>query len=180
MKIIVINGSGGAGKDTFIKYCREANHEIYSFSTVDYVKDIATLIGWNGKKDMRGRRFLSDLKDALSEYNDTPFKRCVEEIQEVMDDYFRLNKNTKNLIFFVHSREPKEIQRWKDLYNAQALLIRRVQSEKQEFTNHADLEVTNFDYDYVYWNEHELEDVRFDARSWMEWLMLQPWESKIE
>ena len=84
MKIIVINGSGGAGKDTFIKYCREANHEIYSFSTVDYVKDIATLIGWNGKKDMRGRRFLSDLKDALSEYNDTPFKRCVEEIQEVI------------------------------------------------------------------------------------------------
>ena len=65
MKIIVINGRGGVGKDEFIKWCREANNDIYSVSSVDYVKEIARLIGWNGEKDVKGRKFLSDLKDAF-------------------------------------------------------------------------------------------------------------------
>ena len=32
MKILVINGRGGVGKDEFIKWCRKANDEIYKVS----------------------------------------------------------------------------------------------------------------------------------------------------
>lgn len=180
MKIIVINGRGGVGKDEFVKWCREANNDVYSISSVDYVKEIARLIGWNGEKDVKGRKFLSDLKDALSEYNDAPFKRCVEEIKDKISDYNRLKKDTTNLVFFVHVREPKEIDRWKEEFNAQTVLIRRPEIEKQTYTNHADLEVMDYDYDYTYWNIYELPALRADAKGFMYWLMNQKWESKID
>ena len=44
-KIIVINGTGGSGKDTFVEYVSKYA-KVYNFSSVDKVKEIAKLIGW--------------------------------------------------------------------------------------------------------------------------------------
>ena len=78
MKYVIINGSGGVGKDLFCNHAkivlRSMNKEFFNYSTVDYVKESAMKLGWNGIKDERGRKFLSDLKAAMTEYNDIPFK----------------------------------------------------------------------------------------------------------
>lgn len=73
-EIVVINGSGGVGKDTFVQFCGEYA-PIMNISSVDKVKEAAkVLAGWNGEKDEKSRKFLSDLKELGIEYNDAPFK----------------------------------------------------------------------------------------------------------
>ena len=50
-RIIIINGSGGVGKDTFVEYCSEFTN-VKNISSVDKVKEAAKiLVGWNGEKD---------------------------------------------------------------------------------------------------------------------------------
>lgn len=68
-QIFIINGSGGVGKDTFVKFISdELNdimkkfHTVVNFSSVDKVKDITREIGWNGKKTEKDRKFLLILK----------------------------------------------------------------------------------------------------------------------
>ena len=72
MKVILINGSGGSGKDTVIELTRTYFWDKYlviNTSTVDKVKLIASHMGWDGEKDERGRQFLADLKNAWTNYN---------------------------------------------------------------------------------------------------------------
>lgn len=77
MKIVVINGFPGAGKDEFVSCCKKLIGEPYvrNISTVDFVKYIATECGWDGTKTPKNRAFLSNLKDLLIEWNDVPFKK---------------------------------------------------------------------------------------------------------
>lgn len=74
-KVIVINGMGGVGKSTFVSLCHEIDPMVIETSTVDFVKEIALQAGWDGIKDEAGRRFLSDLKDAMERYKDIPNKK---------------------------------------------------------------------------------------------------------
>ena len=84
-------------------------------STIDFVKRVATQVGWNGLKEPKDRKFLSDLKDLLTEYNDAPFTIVEKQIRQ---SYFHFNKEMgvpeDRIVFFVHCREPKEIQKFVD------------------------------------------------------------------
>ena len=64
MEIIVINGYPMSGKDEFTTYCKEIlkrkTIQSYNISTVDKVKEIAKLMGWDGEKTPKARKFLSD------------------------------------------------------------------------------------------------------------------------
>ena len=100
-EIVVINGSGGVGKDTFVQFCGEYT-SIMNISSVDKVKEAAkVLAGWNGEKDEKSRKFLSDLKELGIEYNDAPFKYISNMAEEF--------KNSDKQIMFVHIREFEEI-----------------------------------------------------------------------
>lgn len=71
--IIVINGRGGVGKDTLCDFVKEKYDDTYgvqNISSITRIKEIAKDIGWDGNKDEKGRKFLSDLKKALTEYGD--------------------------------------------------------------------------------------------------------------
>ena len=71
-KIVIINGSGGVGKDTFVDFCKEFTN-VRNISSVDKVKEAAKiLVNWNGEKDEKSRKLLSDLKRISVEYNDYP------------------------------------------------------------------------------------------------------------
>ena len=52
-RIVIINGSGGVGKDTFVELCGKFV-EVKNISSVDKVKEAARiLVNWNGEKDGR-------------------------------------------------------------------------------------------------------------------------------
>ena len=73
LKVLAINGAPGSGKTTFENMLAKEMGRYYdSRSTIDLVKQVAKLCGWDGTKDLKSRKFLSDLKDLLTEYNDAP------------------------------------------------------------------------------------------------------------
>ncbi len=78
-RIVIINGVGGSGKDTFVELCaKHAN--VINISSVDKVKEAAkVLVGWNGEKDEKSRKLLVDLKKISIEYNDYPTAYILEE-----------------------------------------------------------------------------------------------------
>lgn len=177
MKVIVINGQGGVGKDEFIRQgAINDTINIRSLSTIDYVKEQARKLGWTGTKEDRDRRFLSDLKDALTRYNDSPFEDIIRRISYIIDDYKDYPEDFEKLIVFIHCREPEEIDRFCKELSANSLLIRR-ESVEHSHGNHADDMVFNYDYDYVYNNDHDLETLHKDAKGFIEFLRNMKWTS---
>ena len=166
MRIIVINGAGGVGKDLFVAFCASilGPDKVKNYSTVDYVKAVAAFIGWDGTKDNKSRKFLSDLKDALTKWDDIPYRRTRIEIEDFEEKMNKMGgKYAENGVMFIHCREPQEIQRFKDEFGATTLLIRRELAEEKNWQNHADQNVLNYQYDCVVSNNGTLEDLRHQA-----------------
>ena len=69
--VIIINGNGGAGKDTLCDFAGEV-YDTMNISAITPIKEIAKANGWNGEKDAKSRKFLADLKQIFVEYNDLP------------------------------------------------------------------------------------------------------------
>ena len=169
MKIIVINGRPRSGKDTFVEFCQKHCLWCLNVSTVDFVKTIATQCGWDGIKTPENRKFLSDLKDLLTEWGDIPFKKVGEAIVAFGSEMKVYDFNPdKDGIVFIHCREPKEIDRFKKELGAQSLLMLRGEVDEEETSNHADEEVFNYNYDYVISNEGTLLDLEDAAVHFLE------------
>ena len=149
-QIVIINGTGGCGKDTFVSFVSKYKR-VYNFSSIDKVKEIAKLIGWNGGKTDKDRKFLSDLKKLTTEYNDMAF--------DSIKDAINIFKNSYDEIMFIHIREPEEIKRAVDAFKAKSLLIKR-DGYDNIMTNESDANVENYDYDYIIYNKslEQLED----------------------
>jgi hypothetical protein len=158
-QIFIINGSGGVGKDEFINIMVEQfkeKCEIGNYSSVSKVKEIAKLIGWNGAKTERDRKFLSDLKLLTTAYNDMP----LNDMSEFADNFMIFNLNFPRVLF-LHIREPEEIEKAVkkfEKYSAKTILVKR-DSVKHITSNMADENVFNYDYDIVINNNGSLEDL---------------------
>ena len=78
--VVVINGSGGSGKDTVVDIVAQ-HYEVLNTSSIAPIKEILSLAGVPESefKTDAGRKLLSDVKLAFTEYNDLPF-RCMKEI----------------------------------------------------------------------------------------------------
>ena len=166
MKIIVINGYAGTGKSTFVNFCKcqaGKDQNVYELSTIDCIKKIAKDIGWNGEKTRRDRKFLSDLKDLLTDYNDYPHQLILNQINEIQE----ISYKPENLVIFVHCREPKEIGRFQEELNAMTLIIRRADAENVIQINHADAGVFDLIYDVEIWNNDGLDELKKDAKIFM-------------
>lgn len=168
MKIIIINGFPMSGKDTFCDLCLNymASRGIMGgkISTIDAIKKLAIQIGWNGLKEPKDRKFLSDLKDLCTEYNDFPFEVVREQISQTYLHFTReMQVPEDKVVFFVHCREPKEIQKFVDILGAETLIVRREEVEKLPQSNHADEGVLNYDYTYEIKNDKNIEDLEEKA-----------------
>ncbi|MBR1376336.1 MAG: hypothetical protein IJ565_00775 [Bacilli bacterium] len=138
-KIIIINGTGGSGKDTFVEFCSKYAN-VFNFSSIDKVKEIAKIIGWTGSKSEKDRKFLSDLKKLTTEYNDMAFN----SIKDAINTF----NNSDMDVMFIHIREPEEIKRAVDTFGAKTLLVKRDGLANIE-SNYSDASVDNYNYDYV-------------------------------
>jgi hypothetical protein len=163
MKIICINGAPTCGKDTFVSLCQKYLLWCGNFSTVDFVKEIAATCGWDGTKTPENRKFLSDLKDLLTEWNDIPYKKIEKAIDQYVKEAERYDFSSEDVLCFIHCREPKEIAKFVDRLGAKTLLIRRPEVESKKQSNHADNEVFNYNYDYTITNDGSLWDLEKKA-----------------
>ena len=152
MKIFIVNGRGGAGKTSFEKMIVEIaaahNQKIAILSTIDYGKEIDKSIGWDGTKTLENRRMLSDLKDLLTRWNDSPHQSVCNKIKELNDVE----------AIFIDSREPTDIQRFVEEYQAMTVLVQRGK-EIITYGNHADDCVDDFDYDICVDNSRGLAEL---------------------
>ena len=157
--IVIINGTGGAGKDTFVSFCSEVTG-VLNVSTVDKVKEAAkVLVGWNGEKDEISRKLLVDLKQLSVDYNDAPTKY----ICSMAEDF----ENSDNNLMFVHIREAREIEKAKKLLNAKTLLITNPRV-KLITSNDSDGKVNEYNYDYYIVNDGTLDDLKDKASKFIE------------
>lgn len=174
VKLIVVNGMPTSGKSTFVEFCIKELGTSWGreISTVDFVKDIAKQAGWNGEKNLKNRKFLSDLKDLLTDWNDVPYKKIKEAFDNFNYELKQYNVENHQAFLFVHCREPEEIQKFKDRLDAFTLLIRRESVESNEQSNHADSEVFNFKYDMVIENNGSLRELKEKAVGFINLMMI--------
>ena len=156
-EIFVINGSGGVGKDTFVEYCREFTN-VKNISTIDKIKEVAKLLGWNGAKEEKDRKLLSDLKQLSIEYNDGPTKYILDEYEKF--------KNSDEKIMFIHVREPEEIKKLVDRIHCKTLLITSSRVKKI-ISNKADANVLEYNYDENVKNDGSLDELKENVKKFI-------------
>ena len=157
-QVIIINGTGGSGKDTFVEFCSEFANVI-NISSVDKVKEAAKiLVGWNGEKDEKSRKLLVDLKQLSIEYNDFPSKYIKQKYDEFL--------NSDSNYLFIHIREIDEIEKIKKMLGAKTLLVRNPRVALIT-SNNSDGNVYNYNYDYVIKNDGTLEDLKQKAKEFV-------------
>lgn len=154
--VIVINGSGGVGKDTLCELAAK-HYKVKNISSITPIKRIAAQCGWDGSKDDKSRRFLSDLKLLCVEYNDYPTRWA-------LDEYLAFRESDEE-IMFVHIREPQEIEKFVRATDGEAmtLLIRGGERmKKSEYGNVSDDSVENYSYDRYFVNDRTLAEAEVD------------------
>lgn len=120
-QVIIINGTGGSGKDTFVQYCSEYA-KVINISSVDKVKEAATiLVGWKGEKDEKSRKLLVDLKKLSIDYNDAPLKYIEKQYNAFL--------NSQAEYLFIHIREIDEIKKNKEISKCQNIISNKSQSK---------------------------------------------------
>ena len=162
-KVVIINGAKRAGKDSFIEACRKLDEKVVSISSIDQIKNIACrYFGWDGVKDEKGRKLLSDLKDASSLYNEGPTNHIIDLVEF----------SNKHDTIFVQVREPSEIIKLRGRLEhlgifATTLIIRNEKTEQAANSNHADENVLKFPYRYEFENNGSLADLEKGAKGFL-------------
>lgn len=153
---IVINGAGGVGKDTLCELASK-HFRVFNVSSITPIKEIAAMCGWNGTKDDKARKFLSDLKRLTVEYNDYPTVWAKGKYDEFLSSEFE--------IMFLHIREGVEIEKFVTASGGKAktLLVRGGERmKKSHYGNVSDDEVENYSYDYYFVNDKTLDEAERD------------------
>lgn len=176
MKVLIINGHAESGKSTFVQFCKETQKaDIYEFSMVDAAKSMARLIGWDeSMKSNKDRNFLSNLKDLIDRYNDGSY----EYIKFQMENFIYSHDLRKETIVFIHAREPQDILRLTDEFNAKSVVVRRKFVEDKVIENHADSEWWMPNYDYTIINNSDLDYLKKTSEQFMDYILQEDWDSK--
>lgn len=171
--VVIINGQPRTGKSTFVDLCDRLgwSHEVYEYSTVDFVKEIAKKCGWNGEKTPDSRKFLSDLKQLLTNWNNVPFQKTVQFIEEAYKEATeKYGVDRKKVVIFIHCREPHEIQKFVDYFGpdeCKTLLMRRINVETCNQSNDSDSSVFNYDYNYQINNDGTIGELEQEAKRFL-------------
>lgn len=152
--VIIINGKGGAGKDTVCEITAQ-HYRTKIVSAITPIKEIAYKYGWNGEKDKKSRRFLSELKRVFIEYNDLPNRYLEKEYQKFKQSDFD--------ILFVHIRENDQIDDFRRRVSGLCvtLLVRspKIDGNLEEYGNYSDDHVEDYKYDYYFINGAKKEEI---------------------
>ena len=167
MKIIILNGAANRGKDQFANFFKKEYKKSVNWSTIDKVKKVSRRnFNWDGKKTDEARKFLSEIKRVWSEYNNGPFNDMIDKIEK---HNLKLNKKDKNdFIYFIHCREPHEIQKFVDKYGKECITILLKRDGREIPNNDSDKNVDNFNYDYIIENTGNKKKLKEKCLSFLE------------
>lgn len=168
MKIFIINGLGGCGKDSFIKFCAE-DYNIAVYSTADLAKTamksiglykgVKTFLGWVEETDKcTKRQLLSAVKDAIDKDDFVSCNYIISAISGIKD------LNTFDACF-IHSRQQEDIQYLQYNLDCQLVWVNRevpVCDTERRFVRE-----NNISYDIIVDNNSSLEELRNKAISFM-------------
>ena len=162
--VFIVNGKPRAGKDTFAMILNRYM-DVYKYSAVTKVKEIATLCGWDGQKEERDRKFLHELKMLTSEYSDMSYQDVVNEIEKYRNGEIEAD------VFVVDVREPEDIKRLVEEVGAITVFIEN-DNVPAITSNAADANVENFEYDFVIPNNGTMKEFEDEIKLFMEFLMM--------
>jgi dephospho-CoA kinase len=107
INIIFITGKAGSGKDTVAQHlCSKYNYVIFRYA--DALKSLLTSAGWDGNKDLKGRKLLQSVGKAFRDYNiDFWVNKVIKQINNII--YTRLNIDEDINICISDARHLNEI-----------------------------------------------------------------------
>jgi len=159
--LVVINGVSGSGKDEFIKQLDLLSIiTIHNESTINPIKDVMLSLGWNGDKTNENRQLMVDLKKAWIRWNHFA---CVNYVESI---YHKVSLSRS--IMFIHCREPEEIRKIVNRIPGTITLL--IKGRGTKLNNGADNIVDGYDYDYNVINSGTVDDLRYSALKFVEWL----------
>ena len=140
---------------------------VSELSTVDFVKEVAMICGWKGKKEKKDREFLHDLKEAMEKWDNIPNKKVLEDAENIIKNYLGLNH-----LFFVNIREPQSIESFSQLVMEQGYETPiKILMESNMSSNEVDSivqEIKSIKYDKIYKNNGTLKDLANTAGDFIE------------
>ena len=148
-KIIITNGSGRCGKDTFAEILAKYV-TVVKYSSIDFFKEIGKLGLMSENKGEKERLLLHNLKKAFIEYNDLPLFLCSQRI-----DRFLQFEHSDLLIIDI--REPDEIEKIVQLYPEIKTVLMINKNVPLIKSNTSDEGVFDYVYDFVIDNSDTLE-----------------------
>lgn len=161
-KVFILNGFATCGKDTFVKAVSKYT-TVAHFSIVDPIRHIMhTLprgVGVDLKnKDEKLRKLTSDLKLALEEFSDYPYREVKAFLEGVLNNYSCV---------FVDMREKQDIERLKKDYDAKVVFVEN-KRVTQITSNVADAKIGENPYDILIKNNGTLEELEIEAKRFVE------------
>lgn len=167
--IIIINGMGGSGKDTFAEFCSDIT-ACKNISSIDPVRySLKYLIGeeqnTHSYKTEKCRKFMSILKKMTIDYNNYPYRYVCENVDEFM--------KSMNKVMFIHIREKDEITKvsnyikrnYPDVIHKKILIINP--NVDVITTNSSDSEILTINYDEIIFNDKDIESLHKKAEEFI-------------
>lgn len=172
--VFIINGSGGIGKDEFIKCIMRRTH-VDNISSIDPVKRIYSSIeGYThidiADKNEINRKLLADTKHLFDERFDFTENYVLDKLDDFLNHRCLNIKNYSDEpvsdIAFVHIREPENIAKIVNKISVYTILMKsdRVNSIT---SNSADANVEEYNYDMVISNNGTIDDLDNIANSFV-------------
>ena len=171
--VVCVNGAPQSGKTSFETLCQSRVDNSLIYSSIAPIKALATVFGWDGySKEDPDRRMLSNLKKTVDDWyrerNKTPF--TVAKVYEAIRKYvidcscplFYSNEDDERVVAFVDVREPRDLNYFKERFNATTVIVERdirVPGESEDWGNRSDNGVYNYEYDVRILNYTTIEDL---------------------
>lgn len=129
MRVILLIGKAGVGKDESYKCIKELYPIAERYAFADYLKTISYEVGWDGRKDERGRKLLQGIGQTIRAYKEGFWAlKVVKAIEHDMP----------NIAVVTDCRFPNEIQIIKDYFrDVTTIRIIRDVSEMSDISEHA-------------------------------------------
>lgn len=176
-KLIFVIGKVGSGKDTLVSLFK-SKYGFESFFYADNLKSILLYAGWDGKKNLRGRKLLQDVGYAFRKYDENFWVDWLfEDIDMYIQSFEMVNwdnngslPNNEARIIIGDVRHPNEITRMKELFTKKYGYNKSVtikikgpnrdsnrEMDQETLSDISEISMDNYMSDYIIYNDKDIE-----------------------